>query len=197
MEKVIKVPVESIQMPSKKDYVRHGIEEKHIASLRMFLPTKDAKPSDWVFPPVILFKLKDPGTKVKYGVVDGVHRVQVALDAELTDIPAILESPENHFENLLAQLVYNLRHGLPITKEDRNETIKRLRGAGYTLEQLSKSTGLHVSQISRISTGAKNKPKKSTGSEKTTEKVKEEGESPILKVTCPGCGNIFDWTLTA
>lgn len=84
------------------------------------------------FPPPVVGKRKG-----RYVIIDGVHRYQAyeKLDASAIEC-VICEAPESKWLFLAAQ--YNVRHGRPLTKQDRIAIANKLKVSGVSWPAIEK-----------------------------------------------------------
>jgi ParB-like chromosome segregation protein Spo0J len=82
-------------------------------------------------------------------LIDGWHRFYAASKLGLSEVDAEeVEVPDNL---LFAEAVRrNLKHGLPLRREERERAITRLREAGHSIRQIAETLGLSERSIQKV-----------------------------------------------
>jgi hypothetical protein len=106
-----------------------GLSEEHLERLRA------SEPDRW--PPLIV----TPRPDGYYDVVDGFHRLSVARERGLASLPCNVVTGAGYPEAVEA----NLRHGLPLSREDRKEYARWLRREypSWSYRQIGEKCSLH------------------------------------------------------
>jgi N6-adenosine-specific RNA methylase IME4 len=78
----------------------------------------EARREGATFPPIVVFHESETDT---YWVADGLHRVESAKEAGQTEVDVEIR-PGTERDALLSAVSANLKHGLPMTKEDQKHT---------------------------------------------------------------------------
>jgi site-specific DNA-methyltransferase (adenine-specific) len=83
-------------------------------------------------------------------LIDGFHRLQALKELGIKKVEVIEKNiPDNELR--VEALKINLEHGIPLSKEERNETIKKLYlEDNLTQSEIAKIVGLSQVQVSRI-----------------------------------------------
>jgi len=127
------------------------------------------------WPEIILEQYED-GT---YGLIDGQHRVAAAKMLGVTELPAIIQVYETEIESLIASIQYNLAHGLPLSRDDRNAYIRMLQKEHKL--SLRDIAGIMRCSHETVRRALEDKPKE-----------KKEKTTKTQEVECPHCGESFE-----
>jgi ParB-like chromosome segregation protein Spo0J len=82
-------------------------------------------------------------------LVDGFHRFEAATGLGLSEVEATI-TDGTHEQAEEAAILANTEHGLPLTKPERNEAIKRLCALGWNYADIGARFGITKGRISQL-----------------------------------------------
>jgi ParB-like chromosome segregation protein Spo0J len=95
-------------------------------------------------PPITLWR---PNGKLL--LVDGWHRIAAARRLGRTDIEAEVHEGDRT-EAMVAAILANTKHGVPLSMAERNEGIVRLAQAGWRQNRIARELGLSTTRVNAI-----------------------------------------------
>lgn len=95
-------------------------------------------------PPIQLWR---PNGKLL--LADGWHRIAAATQIGRIEIEAEIHEGDRT-EAIVAAIVANTRHGIPLSMAERNRAIGRLVEAGWSQRRIGRELGLHESRVRQI-----------------------------------------------
>jgi ParB-like chromosome segregation protein Spo0J len=154
-------------------YVRLAISKAHVDDLASILDDARRAGSRWPFPAIDVTPLRDPdeipererGERTKeirawqqgyrWVVLDGVHRFSAATQIDWKEkIPSRPVAIATVADALVHQLQANLRHGLRLDPQAREQVIRDLiRDFKLSQKKVARIVGLSTASVSRILTG--------------------------------------------
>lgn len=137
MNNVIELPLDALA-PDEAYQPRSGLDEEHLERLRC------SDVADW--PPLLVSPADEvPGG---YFLIDGFHRYQVAKERQLQTVRCTV-IPDAGYEEAFAA---NLKHGLPLSMQDRKEYAKWLgeHSPEMSTREIAHKAGLSQSTVSQI-----------------------------------------------
>jgi len=90
------------------------------------------------FDPIVVWKRPDG----QYWIVDGVHRTEAHKRAGRTTIKAKIVELKDELEYRIESIKYNLKHGLPLQKEERILLAQTLYRLGVSISELRRLFGV-------------------------------------------------------
>lgn len=141
--------------------LRIGLDEETISRY------SEQMESGQPFPPV---DVKDDGEN--YWLADGFHRWEAERRRGSEHIRAFVE-PGSRKDAVKAAARGNSRHGIPLTREDRNKAIRQMHGDGFGPSEIAADLGISEVTIYRVI-----KPKQSTDKKEVTLLLPGNGSVP-------------------
>ena len=135
---IVKLPIDKIVIPQGLLPRIFGVKEEKVEEYA------EAMESGAEFPPIKVWQKPD-GT---YQVIDGVHRISAYRKLGKKYIEAeIIQDIEDEVEFMKKAIEENLKHGLPLSKEDKREDARRLYIKGESPELLAKLFKVHLATV--------------------------------------------------
>lgn len=158
MREVVEIAISEVVIPQEllPRVITHTVEEKVQEYAQMM--AEGVK-----FDPVLVWERSDG-----YWVIDGVHRVSACERIGKATIRAILVDCKDEIDYRIKSIQANLKHGMPLKREEKIILAKDLYKSGVSEEELRKLFGVSETTMWRWLQGVKKEEK-----EEKIKKVKE------------------------
>lgn len=162
------------QLIEPKEWIRKHLNKDAVASMTAILKDSEGR---WSFPPIEVRTISNPEKGKTHEIIDGLHRVNAAIEAGLKTIP-VREVTLTDTAAAVAQLEANIQHGTPLTPVERNRWAIHLVSIKVDTKKIAEVMHLSVRSIERIVKGEQSTKEGKRGPNK--KKKKETAERKDL-----------------
>ena len=169
-----RLPISIVEIP--QGYLPRTITQIHKPTVEEYARLMEEGEK---FPPPRVWKRPDG----RYWLIDGVHRIEALRKIGRKEVEAEVVEGIDESEYEVMAFRANLKHGLPLKREEKKQFLERLFFKGYKPTEIAKKTGIPLSTVRRYLAHLLEKEKKER--EKLLKEAKELAKKgiPIARIS--------------